>query len=231
MTSLHVAVDPDHRRGNEVWSLLVRTSLELAGAAVRLWVMRATAQDDADAARLGFTPERDLPQLRVPLPLPPETVATARPVATRPFRPGHDDEAWLTVNNRAFSGHPEQGGWTLDELRSRLQAEWFDPEGFLVADAPDGDGLIGSCWTKVHRHGDPVLGEIYVISVDPSRHGQGWGRALTVAGLQWMAGRGVPIGMLYADADNTAAMALYESLGFTVDHVDRSYVGPSGAER
>jgi mycothiol synthase len=68
------------------------------------------------------------------------------------------------------------------------------------------------------------LGEIYVISVDPSRHGEGWGRALTVAGLQWLAAQGLTVGMLYTDASNTGAVALYGHLGFTVDHVDRSYV-------
>ena len=68
-----------------------------------------------------------------------------------------------------------------------------------------------------------MLGEIYVIAVDPRHHGQGWGRSLTVAGLEWLSQRGVHVGMLYTDATNEVAVALYASLGFTVDHVDRSY--------
>ena len=108
-------------------------------------------------------------------------------------------------------------------LRERMAADWVDLEGFLMADDPSGPGLIGSCWTKVHRDHAPVLGEIYVISVDPRHHGQGWGRSLTVAGLESLARRGVPVGMLYVDATNQAAVGLYRVLGFEVDHVDRSY--------
>jgi mycothiol synthase len=226
-TALHVAVDPEHRGGPApVQTELVRAALHaLAGSGeVRLWIMKATPADDAMASSVGFAPERDLLQMRVPLPLAPDVVAGARPVTTRPYQAGHDDDAWLAINNAAFADHPEQGGWTLEDLHARTAAQWFDPDGFLVAERPDGPGLLGSCWTKIHRDVDPVLGEIYVISVDPALHGQGWGRALTVAGLQWMAGQGVSVGMLYTTASNTAAVTLYEGLGFTVDHVDRSYL-------
>ncbi len=227
-TALHVAVDPGHRIGaRAIQHELLQTALlhaSATGGEVRLWIMQAGAADDATARDLGFEPERDLLQMRVPLPLPPETVASARPVSTRPFQPGRDDAAWLSVNNRAFADHPEQGRWTLDELHQHMKFDWFDPEGFLVADRPDGNGLLGSCWTKVDRTSEPVLGEIYVISVDPDLHSQGWGRALTVAGLQWMASQGVSVGMLYVTGSNTAAVKLYGSLGFTVDHVDRSYL-------
>ncbi len=238
-TALHVAVDPAWRPGKEVGGVdavgtgigggdirgtLIAAALERAATPVRLWIMQADDTDDRAMASTGFRPERDLLQMRVPLPLPADVVAATRPVATRPFRPGPDDEVWLSVNNRAFAGHPEQGHWTLDTLHGRQRAAWFDPAGFLVAEDTERGGLIGSCWTKVHRQVTPALGEIYVISVEPSRHGQGWGRALTVAGLQWLSGQGLTVGMLYTDASNGAAVALYRSLGFTVDHIDRSYV-------
>jgi mycothiol synthase len=226
-TALHVAIDP-RQRGEEkdIKAELIRSALEHAPHAhpVRLWLMQATDRDDADAARFGFTPERHLLQMRVPLPLPAETVARARPVVTRPFVPGRDDEAWLTINNQAFADHPEQGAWTLEDLHERTSAEWFDPAAFLIADSEDGTGLIGSCWDKLHLDSTPVMGEIYVISVNPARHSEGWGRALTVAGLQWIAEQGITTGMLYTTASNTTAVKLYTALGFTIDHVDRSYL-------
>jgi mycothiol synthase len=228
LTSLHLAIDPAHR-GGDLRTTLIAKALAHTSAPVRLWIMLASHDDDEAVAPLGFRPERDLLQMRVPLPLAADIVAATRPVETRSFVVGQDDEMWLSVNNRAFAGHPEQGNWTLEKLHGREQLEWFDPHGFLLAPDPhaEGRGLIGSCWTKVHRHHTPVLGEIYVISVDPARHGEGWGRALTVAGLQWLSGQGLSVGMLYTDASNTTAVALYRTLGFTVDHIDRSYLRSS----
>jgi mycothiol synthase len=225
-TAIHLVIDPERRDG-ELASALVGAAVAEAAAEgdppLHLWAMHAGPADDDLARRYGFEPERDVVQMRVPLPLSDEVLRATRPVVTRPFVPGQDDEAWLRVNNRAFASHPEQGSWTADQLHERLAADWVELEGFLVADDPDGEGLIGFCWTKIHRGRTPVLGEIYVIGVDPAHHGGGLGRALTVAGLTSIAERGVRVGMLYTDADNEAALALYRHLGFEVDHVDRAY--------
>ena len=240
-TVAHLVIDPESDaggggdgdgdgdgRGSDLADALIERAAAVAptDASVHLWAMHAGAPDDARAAAHGFAPERDLLQLRVALPLTSDVVDATRPLAVRAFVPGRDDEVWVDTNNRAFSGHPEQGAWTVAQLRERLAADWVDLDGFLIADDPEGEGIIGSCWTKIHRDVDPVLGEIYVISVDPRHNGEGWGRSLTVAGLQWLAGQGVRVGMLYTDATNEAALALYRSLGFALDHTDRSYRRP-----
>ncbi len=227
---VEVVVDPAVGRPGQVVDVLLETTVEqvagLGGGRVRLWVPRATGSDDALARSHGFTPERDLVQMRCPLPLRAgQAVGGGTPevtVDTRPFRPGVDEGAWLLTNNRAFASHPEQGHWELDTLVEREGEAWFDPEGFRVLEAEG--RLAGFCWTKVHADTTPPMGEIYVIGVDPDFHGRGWGRALTRAGLTWLAGRGLSVGMLYVDADNRAAVHLYRSMGFTEHHVDRAYV-------
>jgi mycothiol synthase len=112
--------------------------------------------------------------------------------------------------------------WELSRLVEREREPWFDPAGFLLLEE---DGrLAGSCWTKVHAGTDPPMGEIYVIGVDPDFQGRGFGRALTLVGLEWLAGHGLRTGMLYVDANNISAMTMYRSMGFTEDHIDRAYV-------
>jgi mycothiol synthase len=196
------------------------------GGHVTYWVHGADSNPKADdrARRAGFVLERELFQMRVPLPLadPPRW---PEGMIVRTFRPGEDEAAWVEVNNRAFAGHPEQGAWTVDMLRAREQGEWFDPEGFVMAF--DDAGLAGSCWTKVHPPAPPrepdALGEIYVIGADPGRQGRGLGRALTIAGLEALTTRGITVGMLFVDAANDAAVGLYRALGFVVHRTDRAY--------
>ena len=207
---------------------LVAAALDLVrregGGHVTLWAHAVTTADDDLARDAGFTPERDLLQMRVPLPLA-DPVRWPDGVTVRTFAPGEDEAAWVAVNNRAFAGHPEQGAWTVEMLRQREREPWFDPAGFLLAF--DSEGLAGSCWTKIHPPQPPrepdALGEIYVIGADPSRQGRGLGRALTAGGLASLAARGVTVGMLFVDADNEAAVGLYRALGFITHRTDRAY--------
>jgi mycothiol synthase len=196
------------------------------GGHVTYWVHGTEADPAADTRATGaaFVAERDLLQMRVALPLA-DPARWPEGTTVRTFRVGEDEAAWVAVNNRAFAGHPEQGAWTVEMLRAREQEDWFDPEGFVLAF--DADGLAGFCWTKVHPaqppHEPDALGEIYVIGADPSRHGRGYGRALTTEGLASLAARGITVGMLYVDADNEAAVGLYRALGFVVHRTDRAY--------
>ena len=225
--ALEYVVDPHHRApGMEIGRTLLDTAIRIVadagGGHVHLWVPKPTPAHDALAATVGLARGRELRQLRRPLPA--DERAT---VDVRAFVPGRDEAAWLEVNNRAFHWHPEQGGWDLETLRNREAQPWFDPAGFLLHER-DGK-LAGFCWTKVHPDHDPPLGEIYVVAVDPGFRGLGLGRQLVLAGLDHLAAEGLTVAMLYVDADNTSALALYDRLGFTTDHVDQAYVGDVAA--
>jgi mycothiol synthase len=221
-----LVVHPAHRgRGVErelLDAVVTQIAREGGGGAV-LWILGASDADDAALTAAGFQRQRDLLEMRAPLP-PAQEPAWPAGIKTRAFVPGQDDAAWLEVNNRAFAGHPEQGGWEEATLRRRMAEPWFDPAGFVLAF--DDQGLAGFCWTKVHPPepgGQEQLGEIYVIGVDPSRHGGGLGRALTLAGLVSLTKRGVRTGMLFVDGDNEAAVNLYRSIGFETVRRDRAY--------
>lgn len=201
----------DHDRGHPRW-----------------WVTDPTPDADRAAAGLGMVARRRLFQMRRNLPLAPDVVAR-HVVDTRPFDPSTDTDAWLEVNNAAFAWHPDQGGWTRAELDEQMAQPWFDADGFLVHERADPDGrttMAGFCWTKVHpaTTDGPALGEIFVIAVAPAFTGRGLGTALTVAGLDhlWTHAR-TPVGMLYVEHDNDAAVATYRKLGFDVHAVDVAY--------
>ncbi len=222
--ALEFVVDPHHRGGDhEIGLGLVEAALDVVrsegGGHVHLWVPKPTPLHDRIAESAGLRRGRQLLQLRRPLPLEGEVAD----LEVRPFIPGFDDEAWLFVNNRAFRWHDEQGGWDLRTLEARREQDWFDPAGFLLHER--NGRLAGFCWTKVHSDHDPVLGEIYVVAVDPDFQGQGLGRRLVVAGLDWLGRNRIGTAMLYVDRDNAPAVRLYESLGFGLDHVDQAYVG------
>jgi mycothiol synthase len=195
------------------------------GHGIRIWAHGDRPAAAAFARSTGFTRFRELWQMLLPLAdasLPEPALPAG--VTLRTFRPGADEDAWLAVNRRAFAHHPEQSGWTAEDLSLREAEPWFDPAGFFLAER---DGrLIGFHWTKVHPAGAPgggPIGEVYVVGVDPDGQGGGLGRALTLAGLLHLRDRGLDEVMLYVDGDNTPAIRLYTGLGFGQWHTDVMY--------
>ncbi|AXG78700.1 mycothiol synthase [Streptomyces paludis] len=216
------------RRGQGHGRALGTALLAASGKRLRAWAHGGKAAARHLAQVLGLTLFRELRQLRRPL-TPTEaaaqtTTAIDEPtlpagVTIRTFVPGTDDAAWLAVNAAAFAHHPEQGALTQRDLDDRTAEPWFDPKGFFLAER-DGE-LIGFHWTKVHA--EEQLGEVYVVGIRPEAQGGGLGKALTAIGLRHLAAEGLPTAMLYVDADNTAAVTVYERLGFRTHEVDLMY--------
>ncbi|MFF3467519.1 mycothiol synthase [Streptomyces sp. NPDC001984] len=205
-----------HGHGRALGSALLAAS----GKRLRVWAHGGHSAARHLAQVLGLTLFRELRQMRRPLTgleLPEPKLPDG--VRVRAFVPGQDDAAWLAVNAAAFAHHPEQGSLTQRDLDDRKAQPWFDPAGFFLAEREG--RLIGFHWTKVHA--EEQLGEVYVLGVAPGAQGGGLGKALTTIGLRHLAAQGMPTAMLYVDADNTAAVTVYERLGFTTYETDLMY--------
>jgi len=218
-----LVIHPDWRRRGLGTALASALLAGASGHGVRLWAHGELPGAVRLAQTAGFTRFRALLRLRMPLAAVPDgEPGVPDGVTLRTFRPGADEEAWLAVNHRAFAHHPEQGSWTMADLRLRESEAWFDPNGFFLAER---DGrLAGFHWTKVHDgDGGAPIGEVYVVGVDPGQQGGGLGRALTMAGLAHLRRTGLADVMLYVDESNTAAVRMYTALGFTLWSTDAMY--------
>jgi mycothiol synthase len=218
-----LVIHPDRRRQGLGRSLAGELIAAAGSHALRLWAHGDLPAATALAAATGFERFRALWQMRRPLLEPVGQPAFPPGRTLRTFVPGRDEDEWLSLNARAFAKHPEQGGWTRHDLELREREPWFDPAGFFIADK-DG-AMAGFHWTKVHPSDppSPAVGEVYVVGVDPAEQGSGLGRALTLAGLRHLRDRGLAQVMLYVDEDNTPAIRMYETLGFTRARVDAMY--------
>ncbi len=210
--ALHPALRESHDLLAFVLHAAIREARSKALRSITLWVTERYQHLDNAITSMGFELERSVHQLGLSLPLDPSFKEKIAQLTTRPFKPGVDEASWLELNSRAFRGHPEQGTWTVADIKAREKMPWFDPDGFLLAE--NNGVLMGACWMKIHHEMDPVTGEIYVISVDPSYHHHGIGKALTISGLSWLEKHRISKAMLYVDANNEAALSLYRSIGF-----------------
>jgi mycothiol synthase len=220
---------------------------EAGSAGLRLWAHGDLPGAARLASAAGFRRSRSLWQMRRSLQARIGKPQLADGITVRTFAVGQDEDAWVSLNQRAFARHPEQGAWTRADIDMREREPWFDPDGFFLAER-DGQ-LVGFHWTKIHGgnsepgppesgpgqaagpadtgHGHEAIGEVYVVGVDPAERGSGLGRALTLIGLRYLRSRGLSQVMLYVDETNTAAIGLYESLGFT--HWDTDVMFSRGA--
>lgn len=210
-------VHPDHRRRGHGTALL-REALALRPDA-GIWAHGALEGSLAFLTAAGLAESRYLLTLHRDLaptsPLPPVPESTLAGLRLDTFVAERDAARWVEVNARAFADHPEQGALGREDLELRLAQPWFDAEDMLVA--LQHEELVGFVWVKRTRPGDTDEdAEIYVVASDPSVQGHGVAGLLMATTLTRLRDAGVPGVELYVEADNAAALRLYENWGFTV---------------
>jgi mycothiol synthase len=216
--SAETAVDPSMRFA-EFEDVVLSRTLDLVpkGLTATVWSRRPSL--DGALIRAGFSPHRSLVQMRVTLPLDAMAAAETTPMQTS------EEDVLIAINRAAFGTHPEAASLDASELAVLRAQDWFDLEGIRLHRT---DTTVDAfCWTKVHRGGE---GEIYRIGVSPSAQGRGLGKAMVLAGFEYLSQhRGCSTGTLWVDESNTPAMRLYASIGMEVTARNREFARSTGS--
>lgn len=202
--------------------------------------VRAVAQDqqemvlgahacDEDTAkttfltRHGFVPSADV-VLTMHHPLDDSIPEPALPAGwtLRPLRGASEIAAYVVAHQAAYGTQKMTA-----ELRSSiLDNPRYRPDLDLVAISPDGT-LVAFCVCSIddllNQQTGRKEGEIGIVGTRPEFRGQGLGRAMVLAGLRALKAQGMDTATLSVGNWNTAALGLYQALGFRTVAQQRSY--------
>ena len=138
-------------------------------------------------------------------------------ITSRRLAPG-EAKLLTTIQNRCFAGSWGFNPNTEEEIAYRLNMPSRSPQDVILTYLSDQP--VGYCWTIMNAmknaSRDENKGQIHMLGVDPDYRRQDIGKAILNNGLKALKARGVDIVELTVDSENTAARALYESVGFEV---------------
>jgi ribosomal protein S18 acetylase RimI-like enzyme len=173
-------------------------------------VRSAFATDHRRIARLGAAGYRPIPDrayvtFRGTL----AAADEASSVEVRPLRPNEDPTGRCAITHAAFGVAQAFDAYVQDYARF-VRSPWYPAGHDLVAYAPD-RRPAACCIAWV----DAVsgVGAFEPVATHPDLQRRGYGRAVLLAGLRLMRDAGMRAAMVGTPATNTAARALYRSVG------------------
>lgn len=145
----------------------------------------------------------------------------------RPFAGEQEIEDWVRVFNAGFAEHHDPPTTTVIEKRHRMTEAGYIAAADLVLIGPEGHMIgIGRNSREIVDSGDD-RGWVNSIIVLPDYRGRGLGRALLLASMRALHADGFERVVLTVDSGNeTGALQLYTSVGFTLDHQFLQFMRP-----
>ena len=137
----------------------------------------------------------------------------------RHFDRARDAEALMELQNLSFGTHWGFSPNDIEQILYRTQMERTTDQGIIFIEK-DGD-IAGYNWTMESRNSDSAIGWVAMTGVHPKYRGLRLGRAVVLAGMQYLISQNVPHIELEVDSENIPATNLYESIGFK--KVDQTY--------
>jgi mycothiol synthase len=189
--------------------ILERAPDEGAASVTEVWLRGAEASDLATASEFGLAPVRTLHVLRADIT---DTSVSERAplpagVTVRPSRASDVDALADLLRDVYPAGSP---AWDAEGLRIRRASPWFRDEDVLLSIGEDG-ALSAVHWMKRR---DAMTGEVHNLAVHPTHQGIGLGATMLDLGIAHLREAGCREVLLWVDAANDAALALYASRGF-----------------
>ena len=213
-TVLEGAVPPNFRRRG-VGTLLIETAVEHSRG-LGVAVVHASATPEAMGARrllakAGFAEARRQWRMRLEL----ADLVRGEPVTGYDVRHMHaGEEAVMTeLQNKAFTGSFGFAPNIPEEIAYRTRMGGARPEDTLFVHA---DGKpVAYCWTRRPAPGaTDAAGIVWMIGADPEARGRGFGRAMLLESVDYLASEGAEAVELTVYQDNTPAVALYRATRF-----------------
>ena len=130
----------------------------------------------------------------------------------RSLRPGRDEEGLTHLQNACFGKNWGFSPNSTEEIVARVRMNRCDPEGIIFV--VDDGRLTAYNWTLRSAAEGRSTGWIAMTGVYPDSRNRGLGRAVLVAGMQYLSERGVDGIELEVDSENAPAEGLYLRLGF-----------------
>lgn len=210
-------VHPLHRRTGIATKLLTEGLQNIRAGGIQA-AQVSVPESNSDAIRfleqMGFAYIRYFAEMRLALStlhLP----AVREDTTSRRLAPG-EDNLLTWIQNRCFDGSWGFNPNTEEEIAYRLNMQSRSPQDVILT--YENTHLIGYCWTissSGEREGQTERkGLIHMLGVDPAYRRQEIGKAILQNGLKALKARNVDVVELTVASENTAARALYESMGF-----------------
>ena len=133
----------------------------------------------------------------------------------RTFLVSQDEQATVELENASFRDEWEYTPEHVGEFEAYVRSPSFRPDGVIFA--VHNEELVGECWSWIDDECIAASGErqgdVWSLCVHPEHRGRGLGRALLLAGLQWLKQQGMTSALGGVDGANKRGQRLYTSIG------------------
>lgn len=132
----------------------------------------------------------------------------------RPLAGESEVQAYVDLHQAVF----QSKNMNLEWRQRTLQQQAYNPDVDLVAVAPDGTlAAFCICWLNTNSAGE-ITGQIEPLGVSEDFRKLGLGRTILTQGMRQLAANGARSICVETDNYRDEAYALYESVGFRVEH-------------